>query len=1071
MALLVSALLTAAPPVPPHTTPASAATTAPVTVTLITGDRVTVTGPAARRSVAIERGEGRTGVSFVTDDTGGRLRVIPTDAFGPLQAGELDPRLFEVATLIESGYDDRRGDLPLIVTGTGADRKGMRAEFVAAGAKVTRDLPAAQALAVRAGKKGMAGFWKGLTAGRTLSGGGRKVWLDALLKPSLDVSVPQIGAPAAWEAGHTGADVKVAVLDSGIDATHPDLTGKVAAQANFTDNPDSRDLSGHGTHVAATIAGGGKDSRYKGVAPGAILLDGKVCDGLCSHSSLIAGMEWAAEQGAKVINLSLGGTDTVGLDPMELAVQTLSERYGALFVVAAGNEYSDRAVNSPASADAALAVGAVNSSEELAEFSSRGPRVGDSGLKPEITAPGVDITAARSKDSEGTGSHVTFSGTSMATPHVAGAAAIVFGQHPDWTGEQVKAALMGSARRNSDFGAFDQGAGRVDVARAVTQQVTAEPAGVGFGLLLWPHGDKALTRTVTYRNRSASPVTLKLAVEGDPGRVFSVTPDGVEVPAGGKAEVTVTADARTAPVEQPMSGYLVAKDTGATGIEVSTPLGLEKESEKYELTIKHLDRAGNLASGHSTSLRRLDDTNGRWRMINASGAGGVATVRVPKGVWEISSFVQDGAQTAYLVHPGLRVEQAQTLEVDARLSRPLAVGLPVSSAVPDWAAVSYGGPLIEGTAAGQQLITERLDQILTAQIGPPQQGAVTRVDGQWRDERTGAFYRLAWFHRDGMITGFQRRVTQQDLATIRADHARHLDGARGFWDAEAQLPDLRLDHFPGGTPVALPSVQTIYVNSDSQAIWKFHLTEMASTGENNGFEGAFTRYTPGRVYAESWNRGVFGPYLPSDGREDSGSVTREGDVITVSGQPYGDGAGRLCDCQVDATRTALYRDGTLLDEQSSAYADFTVPEEEAVYRLVMEAERGAPAALSTRVSVAWTFRSGRTDKAATRLPVSVVRFSPPLDADNSAPAGRSFTVPLTVQRQAGSAAGEVRDLSVEVSYDDGATWSAAKVHRSAAILRHPDGEGFVSLRARSTDATGNTVEQTVIRAYRIAPAT
>ncbi|MGI5489827.1 hypothetical protein [Microtetraspora malaysiensis] len=182
--------------------------------------------------------------------------------------------------------------------------------------------------------------------------------------------------------------------------------------------------------------------------------------------------------------------------------------------------------------------------------------------------------------------------------------------------------------------------------------------------------------------------------------------------------MTVTADARTAPVEQPMSGYLVAKDTGDAGIEVSTPLGLEKESEKYELTIKHLDRTGDLASDHSTILRRLDDPNGRWRMIRVNGAGGVATVRVPKGVWEISSFVQDGEQTAYLVHPGLRVQQAQTLEVDARLSRPLVVGLPVSSAVPDWAAVSYGGPLVEGTAVGQQLIAERLDQILTAQIGP-----------------------------------------------------------------------------------------------------------------------------------------------------------------------------------------------------------------------------------------------------------------------------------------------------------------------------------------------------------------
>ncbi|SPL96485.1 peptidase S8 and S53, subtilisin, kexin, sedolisin [[Actinomadura] parvosata subsp. kistnae] len=154
-------------------------------------------------------------------------------------------------------------------------------------------------------------------------------------------------------------------------------------------------------------------------------------------------------------------------------------------------------------------------------------------------------------------------------------------------------------------------------------------------------------------------------------------------------------------------------------------------------------------------------------------------------------------------------------------------------------------------------------------------------------------------------------------------------------------------------------------------------------------------------------------------------------------------------------------------ESPSLTADLPVPAGRATYRLAAEAERGAPATLSTRVSATWTFHSDTTP-ALTRLPVSVVRFTPALDAHNTAPAGRRFTVPVTVHRLPGSTATRPRTLSVEVSYDDGATWQKAQVRGPAIVLRHPDTPGFVSLRAKSTDMTGNTVEQTVIRAYRIA---
>jgi hypothetical protein len=501
--------------------------TPPRTVTLITGDRVTVTSD---QHAVVERGPGRARMSFVTSRAGGRLRVIPADALSALNGGRLDPRLFDITGLIEFGYDDKRSAVvPLIVTGAAKDRAGLR---------TVRAVPGGAA--VHVAKSGVAGLWKSLTAEH------QKVWLDGKRKPLLKESVPQIGAPDAWAAGFTGTGVKVGVVDTGVDTTHADLAGQVAAYQDFTES-DLRDVVGHGTHVAATIAStGAAAGGYKGVAPGARLVAAKVCESAgCPESAIIAGMEWTAQQGVKVINMSLGGPDTPEQDPVEAALEKLTAERGVLFVVAAGNDGADETVGSPGSSDSALTVGAVTKADGLAVFSSRGPRVGDAVIKPDITGPGVEIVAARGKDAvfgvPGE-THVTLSGTSMATPHVAGAAAILAQKHPDWTPAQLKSALMGSARSNPAIGVYAQGAGRVDVPHSLAQTVLAETPSVSFGRQLWPHADdQKIVRTITYRNTGAADVTLDLSLSGTlPAGMFTLSATTVSVPAGGTASVTVT---------------------------------------------------------------------------------------------------------------------------------------------------------------------------------------------------------------------------------------------------------------------------------------------------------------------------------------------------------------------------------------------------------------------------------------------------------------------------------------------------------------------------------------------------
>ncbi|MFB9200010.1 S8 family serine peptidase [Nonomuraea spiralis] len=1039
---------------------------APRTVTLISGDRVTVTG---QRGAVIEAGEGRKGVTFTTDESGGRLRVVPSDAMPLLNAGRLDSRLFDVTTLLEYGYDDRRRDLPLVVTGAAQPR-------TLAGASNGTALTAVGGFAVREERARASRFWKDLTGGQEKAaaggagllrdaGGKAKVWLDGLREVSLDTSVPQIGAPAAWARGFTGEGVKVAVLDTGVDATHPDLAGKVSGRKDFTDEPDERDLVGHGTHVASTIAGSGAASggRYRGVAAGVTLLDGRVCASrFCSDSAILAGMQWAAEQGARVVNMSLGRPDTPEQDPLEQAVEALSDQYGTLFVTAAGNEGLERGVTSPATADAALAVGAVDKSDRLAAFSNTGPRPGDGGLKPDITAPGVDITAARGKDSPGTGSYVAKSGTSMATPHVTGTAALLAGQHPEWKGDRLKAALMASAEPQPEIGVFAQGAGRVNADRATAQAVTVQPPGLGFGVQAWPHDDdRPVVRKLVYRNDLTTPVTLTLQARA--GAVFTVSPSTLTVPAGGQAEATVTADTRADVADGLVSGYVLA--TGPGGVSVSTPVGVEKEVESYDLTVRHTNRVGIATGDFEMSIKRLD---AEQLPIVVFGGQSDFTTRLPKGKWQVDTVVLDDAGLTLLVQPELVLDRARTVEADARLGRALAVKPPRADAMPVSAQVVYQWQAADGPAA-RGWIGDGFDRHFTAQLGPARDydGLLTEVAGEWTAGTD--VYRAAWFQPGRMVTGFERSVDPKKMATVRMDYASHLPGAEAAVAGQAWPRNATIPSYLVATSFTTPSVRTVHLNTDGGVRWQNLLWEYGSDGRVNQFESGFTRYRAGQVATEWWNRGVFGPSLPS-GDQRGDSVSRTGDVISADLWMFGDGRGSLGYSSRAGEHTALYRDGVLVGEAPSLTAGFSVPAGRAEYRLVAEAERGAPATLSTRVSAAWTFRSDTTDALA-RLPVSVVSFAPELDARNTAPAGRSFTVPVSVRPLPGSAAGRTRDLSVEVSYDDGATWAKAQVRHSEVVLRHPDGDGFVSLRAKSIDVSGNVVEQTVIRAYRIASAT
>ncbi|TDB72631.1 S8 family serine peptidase [Micromonospora sp. KC723] len=1082
---------TARPAVPPATA------TGKHIVTLVTGDRVTVT---AGGKAAVQPGPGREKMQFLARRERGHLSVVPQDAAALIRANRVDPRLFDVTGLIDAGYDDaRRDDLPLLVAyGSGAARRGVAA---LPGARVTRDLPAIGGAAVTAGKASAAAVWSTVTTGSSgarlgAAGGVERIWLDGRRQPTLDHTVPQIGAPAAWSAGLTGRGVTVAVLDTGVDATHPDLAGKVAEARNFSEVDDNRDTVGHGTHVASTIAGSGAASggRYKGVAPDAVLLDGKVCeDSGCSESAILAGMQWAAvEKRAAVINMSLGGRDTPEIDPLEEAVGTLTEQTGTLFVIAAGNDGADGSVGSPASADAALAVGAVDRADDLADFSSRGPRVGDDALKPEITAPGVDVVAARSAhgqigDPVGE-RYVTLSGTSMATPHVAGSAALLAQRHPAWKAGQLKSTLMAAAKPHPAQTAYQQGAGRVDVARAITQQVTSDPASVSFGRTLWPHHDDApVTRKVSWRNTGPAPVTLDLTVQASgpdgkaaPSGMFTLGAQRITVPAGGHAETTVTVDTRLGDADGYWTGRVLARSGTTVAV---TPLAVHREVESYTLTIKHLGRAGTPDGAGGSMLVGLAS----FGVYDIYAPDGVAEVRVPKGRYGLNTvFIEpkpDG-ETAHLTQlsqPELLVDRDQEITVDVRRSAPVRMTVPRADAKPALAAVNAEFRADDGSSYGFGLLADSFADLATGQLGGTVSADrfVTSFDGQWAElggEHSPYLYAVSEAFPGRLPTGLVRNYRKAELATVK----------HTFRDIYPGLEAERLvfphnDYNTGGWAIVLPTDvpgERVEHYSTNKMRWTSELRFGHPSSEGPWLdtqailESPPTAYKSRRTVGESWGVAPLGPSaLPT--RWIFPSVGRFGDTIFAGVPMFSDAAGHTGASVTDKGRTALWRNGKLVGETDGAgYGEFEVPAAAADYKLTVSATRSLTD-LGTAVESTWTFRSTHTTgEKPVALPVSAIGFRPRLAADNSAPAGQSLTIPVDVRRQDGAGTARVKSLTVDASYDGGKTWVKAGVvhvprHGWAAVVKHPAAAGYVSLRASAQDTDGNTVTTRIIQAYRL----
>ena len=1083
------------------------------TVTLVTGDRVALTDDG---QVTVQYNASRQNVTFTTYKKQGDVYVIPSDVQTMVLGGQVDSSLFDLTRLLAYGASTQSTDVIVQYAPGSAKTVGALATGKAGAAKITHQLPSVSAMAVRAPHATTAAFWSSLTTTSNhiakLRSGVSKVWLDAVYKTSDQDSTPQVGAPTAWAAGFDGTGMKVGVVDTGIDATHPDLVGKVAASANFTTDPNANDNVGHGTHVASIIAGTGAASggAQKGVAPGATLVSAKACTAAgCTESAIINAMQWAATQpGVKVVNMSLGGQPSGGTDPLDQAVNNLTASDHVLFVVAAGNSGpSYGTVESPGEADAALTVGAVDKSDAIASFSSRGPRFGDSAVKPDITAPGVAITGACS--STGTfcnpgDTYVQLSGTSMATPHVAGGAAIMAEAHPTWTPAQIKAALMAAANPNPSLDAFTQGAGRLDLARGYHQPVLADPPSVSFGRQNGPRsGYPTLTRTVTYSNTTSSAVTLSLnlAVTDPtgapaPAGMFTLSASSVTVPANGQASVTITGVLSTAgPPNGRFSGYLTA--TSGTA-RVVTAVG-DDQSLSYNVTSTVTGRTGGAATSFVIYYAR---TVGNGIEVFGIGGGGgqtSATLALPPGNYMVYANVTDvdaqGHQSlSILSYPQLAVNADQSISVDATTA-----GL-VHTTVPDAAAVvqhtEVGAQFMPNGALGPSVSTGIPPSVTvyTGQLGPANTfvfGYMSKVVQELADPGPGGdvvnsphVYRVGKLINQQMPTGVAQNETAATLANVTSTFAGQA-GDTGFVGGFAQpnQPPNFGSSFTTSYPVSLPGQQTESYNTDNGVRWVTTMEDQDASGNDvNDLTSNLIAYTGGSTTTHVWNKPVIGPAFttrvgPLDG------IVRSGDFICPAGPLTGDSAGDAGNpgSPTSAGTVTLKLNGSVVGSEAypgSLSFCYPVPSAwSAGYEIDAHLQRTSGVELSTTIDTQWTFSSASVDpNSVLPLQIWAATFAPALNSNNTAPANTSFQIPITALPQPGSAAAGLQTLTVDYSTNDGATWQSATVTTVnastgsyRATVTHPNITGFVSLRAHITDLAGNTATQTILRAYKIAP--
>jgi hypothetical protein len=341
-------------------------------------------------------------------------------------------------------------------------------------------------------------------------------------------------APEVWTQGYQGQGVTVAILDTGVDVSHPDLAGQYRGGTNSWFDPYGEhavpyDAAGHGTSVAGLVLGRNATGSAIGMAPNAQWIAAKIFDdnGLATLSAIHQAFEWlldpdgnpATDDAPDLVNASWGLTGAGACtDEFESDVQALRAA-GIGIAFSAGNDGPGTATTvSPGNNAGVLSVAAVDANDNVALFSSRGPSACDGAMDPELSAPGVSVLTADTSFGQGNGAYAYVTGTSFAAPHVTGAMALLWSARPTAGVAELEAALRDTARDAGDAGPDnDTGHGVIDVALAL-ERVLAGEAPIAGADSATTNEDTAVTIDVLSNDSDPRGAPLTLAAAGTPTR-------------------------------------------------------------------------------------------------------------------------------------------------------------------------------------------------------------------------------------------------------------------------------------------------------------------------------------------------------------------------------------------------------------------------------------------------------------------------------------------------------------------------------------------------------------------------
>lgn len=494
----------------------------------------------------------------------------------------------------------------------------------------------------------------------------KKVHIDKEVKAFLNESVPLIKADSLWQQYSTRGDsIVIGILDSGIDYLHPALGGgfgkgfKVIGgyDCYYGDN-DPMDDYGHGTHVAGIAAA---DGLMKGVAPKAFLMAIKVLgrNGSGLESTILKGLERAVDPNGDgnsndmvdIINMSFGASGYPE-DAMSTAVNNTA-KLGIVCCAAAGNYGLFNSIGSPGTAELAITAGATDKADALALFSSKGPDRTGSAIKPDLAAPGVNITSVKKGDG-----FVQASGTSMASPHVAGASALLKKLHPGWQPADIKSALMTTA---NDIGeeVMAQGAGRIDVLEAAKVTTLFNPCHLSFGLddikrKTWIKYD-----SVIVRNESPFRQDYRVSFSGlRAGISISASPSEFSLNAGEQAAVVfqLTADNSILPKPEAgsfsFSGNVFFKSTNG-------PLHLPWAFEKASRVVLNFEV--------QNTRFILSDEKNYYKSEDAVWKGASAELLIPPGKYDLLALYSGESDTLRIItKENLMLQGSDTLSLEPK---------------------------------------------------------------------------------------------------------------------------------------------------------------------------------------------------------------------------------------------------------------------------------------------------------------------------------------------------------------------------------------------------------------------